>query len=166
MRTRTFGWLFAGLLTLLPALNSYASGATVLYGDQTFVIDAVLDSGTDLWVTPKDLTRISGFVLKPEGACLEDLCIPIVQSEDSRLFVRRNGQGFVNVTELARKVQQPFVSDANASVWSFGALPTVRRPFLESAIAPNFTLTDRNGEIVRLSDFLGKKVMIITWASW
>ena len=32
--------------------------------------------------------------------------------------------------------------------------------------APDFALPDRNGKIVRLSDFRGKKVVLVTWASW
>ena len=31
---------------------------------------------------------------------------------------------------------------------------------------PDFALPDRNGKTVRLSDFRGKKVLIVTWASW
>ena len=94
------------------------------------------------------------------------MCIPISQDADSDLFVRRDGKGWINVTELAREIEQPFVRDSEASAWSFGAVPLVRRPFLDSAIAPDFALTDRTGKTVRLSDFRGKKVLIMTWASW
>ena len=166
MKTRIIGCLGTALAVVLFASGAYAGGMTVLYDDQTIAIDKVLADPTDLWVSPEDLTRINGFVLKPEGACLEDLCIPIAQDKDSDLFVRRNGKGWINVTELARKIQQPFVSDPDAAVWSFGAIPVVRRSFLESAIAPDFALKDRTGKTVRLSDFRGKKVLIMTWASW
>ncbi len=166
MNVRIFGAIFAASLTLLALANAHAAGTTVLYNDQTILIDEVLADPTDLWVSPEDLTRVSGFVLKPEGACVEDLCIPIAQDKDSSLFVRRDGKAWINVTELARKVQQPVVADSESSVWSFGAVPAARRHFLESAIAPDFELTGRDGKTVRLSDFRGKKVMIITWASW
>ena len=33
-------------------------------------------------------------------------------------------------------------------------------------MAPDFALPDREGKLVRLSDFKGKKVLIVTWASW
>lgn len=166
MKTRIIACLCASAATMLLAAGSYAAGATVLYNDQTFAIEEVLASPNELWVSPADLTRINGFVLKPEGACLDDLCIPIAQNADSDLFVRREGKSWISLTELARKIQQPFVHDADAAAWSFGAMPLVRRSFLESAIAPDFALTDRNGKTVRLSDFRGKKVMIVTWASW
>ena len=32
--------------------------------------------------------------------------------------------------------------------------------------APDFELKDRDGNVVRLSDFRGKKVLLVTWASW
>ena len=85
---------------------------------------------------------------------------------DSDLFVTRDGQGYVNATAFADKVQQAYVSDPASGVWSFGLAPATRKAFLESAMAPDFALTDRNGDTVRLSDFRGKKVLIVTWASW
>ena len=36
----------------------------------------------------------------------------------------------------------------------------------EPIIAPDFELQDLNGNMVKLSDFLGKKVMINFWATW
>lgn len=143
-----------------------SADVTILFNDEVIPVEQTLADPVDLWVTPEDMTRINGFELKPEGACLNEICIPIKQDEDSRVFVRRLGQSWVNLSELARKLQQPFVSDAESSVWSFGAIPSVRKPFLESAIAPDFELEDRNGDLVRLSDLRGKKVVIMTWASW
>ena len=32
--------------------------------------------------------------------------------------------------------------------------------------APNFTLPDINGKQHSLADFKGKKILLITWASW
>jgi peroxiredoxin len=32
--------------------------------------------------------------------------------------------------------------------------------------APDFTLPDIDGQLHSLSDFLGKKVFLVTWASW
>lgn len=164
IRFRTY--LCMGLAMVFSAIGAVEAEVVALYNDQTIVIQDTLNDPIDLWVSPEDLTRINGFVLKPEGACLDEICIPIKQDEDSALFVRRAGQSWVNVSELARKLQQPIVSNPEVSVWSFGAIPLVRRPFLDSAIAPDFALMDRNGKEVRLSDFRGKKVMIMTWASW
>jgi hypothetical protein len=153
-------------LTSICTMPSLAEGATALYLDRVVEIDSTLADPNDLWVLPADLTRINDFELKPEGACLDDLCVPVKQDRDSNIFVRRDQQGWFNVSELARRLEQASVFDADARAWSFGVIPATRRDFLERGIAPDFTLPDRNGNPVRLSDFRGKKVMILSWASW
>jgi hypothetical protein len=82
------------------------------------------------------------------------------------MYVKRAGQGWFNVTGLARRLQQEFVVDREHGVWSFGGIPVSRNAFMQSAAAPDFALPDRDGKMVRLSDFRGKKVLIVTWASW
>ncbi len=82
------------------------------------------------------------------------------------MFVTRRGQPWFNVTELARKLEQAYVVDHDHHVWSFGEVPVTRTSFLNAAIAPDFALPNRAGDLVRLSDFRGKKVFIVTWASW
>jgi len=58
------------------------------------------------------------------------------------------------------------VADRVARVWSFGEMPLLRGQFIESRVAPDFALPDRSGRPVRLSDFRGRKVLVLTWASW
>ena len=156
-----------GAATLAMALAAPAFGsATVLYDDTAVTIDETLADPTDLWVRPKDLERVNGFELKPQGACLDEICIPVRQDTDSDLFVRRGGKSWFNVTELAKVLRQPVAADYDASVFSLGAIPVQRVAFTENAIAPDFELVDGNGQSVRLSDFKGKKIMLLTWASW
>ena len=154
------------LTALAVAANVTAQAATAIAGGEAFAIETTLPDVRHLWVTPEDFTRINGFVLKPEGACLDDICIPLRQDRDGGLFVTREGQSWLNATAFADKVQQAYVVDRETGVWSFGQVPAVRKAFLESAMAPDFALRNRDGNIVRLSDFRGKKVLIITWASW
>ena len=45
-------------------------------------------------------------------------------------------------------------------------MPAVRQMGLESAIAPDFEVTQCNGDMLRLSDLRGRKVVLFTWASW
>jgi len=45
-------------------------------------------------------------------------------------------------------------------------MPVLRSAFVNSRIAPDFAVPDRKGRVVHLSDFRGKKVLIVTWASW
>jgi hypothetical protein len=143
-----------------------AEPVTVLYDDRVVEIERTLADPNDLWVVPEDLPRVDDFELKPEGACLDELCVPVLQDRDSEMFVTRAGQSWFNVTELARKLEQAYVADHDHRVWSFGEIPVTRTRFLRSAMAPDFALPNREGDVVRLTDFRGKKVLIVTWASW
>ncbi len=145
---------------LLPADTILKNGAVIT------VEHPLLERG-ELWVTAKDLERINGLALKPPGVlCVGDVCINLSQKGDNALLRKRDGQDWVNVTGLAQKIRQPFAADPETKTWSFGPIPETRTPFLKSAVAPNFELPDRKGKIIRLSDYRGKKVLLVTWASW
>jgi hypothetical protein len=153
-----------GAAALLPqALGGGrpGAGATVLYDGRAI---ALARTGTEpangnaLWIEKSDLPRINDFVLKPQGACRADVCIPI-----PRTMTR--GTSF-NLSAFAQRVGQRVVSDAPSRVWSFGEIPVVRGAYLESRMAPEIAVPDRKGRTVKLSQFRGKKVLLVTWASW
>ncbi len=152
--------LAVGLITT----TAWAAPATVLYNDSVFDVAQTLTDPDDLWVSASDLTRISGFALKGNQACLKDLCVPAAPNSDVR--VQRSGQTWISITELARRLRQAVAVDAERNVWSFGEIPATRTGFLDKAMAPDFTLETREGKSVSLADFRGKKVLIVTWASW
>ena len=142
--------------------NAESSCATVLYDDKAVALDAI---GRDpeqvkdeLWIRTRDLPRINQFEVKPQGACRADLCIPI--SKDMR-----HGEYF-NLSAFAKKIGQPVVADTEARVWSFGEIQALRGTFLQNRIAPDFVVPDRAGRPVHLSQFRGKKLLVMTWASW
>jgi len=138
---------------------------TVLYNDRAVTVEKTLADPNDLWLAPADLTAINGCELKPEGICLGETCIPISQ-ENEDLLVKRDGKSWINATELARKLGQAYAVDRETGTWSFGEIPSQRAAFLKSAVAPDFALRDRQGKTVRLSDYRGKKILLVTWASW
>jgi len=146
----------SGTAALTPAISSADPTATVLYGDRSVKLDKFRPEGNELWVQSQDLPRINEFEVKPQGACRADVCIPI--SKDLQKT------GWFNLTGFARKIHEAFVADSG--VWSFGEIPVLRSGFFNSRIAPDFTAPDRAGRQVHLSDFRGKKVLIVTWASW
>jgi len=55
---------------------------TILYQERKSHIDAAEVDGDELWVTLPELHAASGWELKPEGVCLEEICVPV---PDSRL---------------------------------------------------------------------------------
>ena len=121
-------------------------------------------------MTPEELTSINDFVLKPEGACLDDLCIPVARGtspdDEKAVVVEHSGSEYFDLLRFAAKIGQPVVTDKETSISSFGAIPATRSQLFEEALAPDFELPDADGNLHRLSDHRGKKVLIITWASW
>jgi len=144
------------------SLNS-SNVATVLYAGKVFELAQAL-SKDGLWVTPEDLTAINGFELKPEGACFESICIPI--KENSDLLKNEADQEWFNLTTFAELLEQACVADIDNKVWSFGEIPAKRQSMMNDAQAPDFEITDRQGKVIRMSDYKGKKALIITWSSW
>lgn len=135
--------------------------ATVLCQGRNVTLSEVGD-GEDLLIRPEDLTAINGFTLKPEGACYEDMCIPISQT----LFVEQNGKKWFDLTAFADLLGQPYVADTSERVWSFAEIPAKRDSMMQDAMAPDFEVTDREGQVVRMADLKGKKALIVTWSSW
>ncbi len=135
----------------------------VLYNNAATELSQVLDA-PGLWVTPDDLTRINGFVLKPEGACLDDLCVPVAGNND--LVQHVEGDTWFCLSAFAELMEQAYVVDDAAHVYSFGDFPARRHAMLNDAQAPDFEIADRAGNVIRLADLKGKKALIITWSSW
>jgi len=132
--------------------------ATVLYDDHAIALDRVgSDPAGALWIRKRDLPRVNGFTLKPQGACRAELCIPIPD------MVRGD---YFNLTAFAKKAGQKVVVDAEARVWSFGEMQALGGGLSNSRMAPDFTVPDRLGRPVHLAGFRGKKALVVTWASW
>ncbi len=138
-----------------------SGSTTVLYQGKTIVLHNTGD-GEGLLVRPADLPQINGFELKPEGACYQDMCIPLTDN----LLVEQNGTQWFDLTAFADLLEQPYVADTDASVWSFAEMPAKRESMMVDAQAPDVEITDRSGKVIRLADFKGKKALIVTWSSW
>ncbi len=135
--------------------------ATLLYQGKTLVLGKT-GNGDGLLVDPDELPGINGFELKPEGACYQDMCIPLTDG----LLVTVDGKQWFNLTAFADLLGQPYVADADANVWSFAEIPAKRQNMMQDAMAPEFEVTDRKGNVIRMSDLKGKKALIVTWSSW
>lgn len=134
---------------------------TVLYQGKAVTLSDT-GNGAGLLIRPQDLSRVNGFELKPEGACFKDMCIPM----NDDLLVEQDGRQWFDLTAFADLLGQPYVADRESRVWSFAEIPAKRESMLVDAMAPEFEVTDRQGKVVRLADFKGKKALIVTWSSW
>jgi hypothetical protein len=125
--------------------------ATVLTGQGELKVEA-----TDgLWLSADDAERATGWTLKPEGMCQDDVCVAMPVRD-----------GRVDVAALWQKLDRPVVHDAAGETWALGAGAEQRNAGLAGLMAPDFTLPDLAGTSHTLSALRGKKVFLCTWASW
>jgi hypothetical protein len=144
-------------LTAAPAVaNAKEAEPVILFGDKSVTLGRHRLEGNQLWIRSSDLPRVNGFEVKPQGACRADVCIPL--SKDLKKG------GWFDLSGFARKLKQAEVADSG--VWSYGEIQMLSQAFVDSRIAPDFAVPDRTGRVVHLSDFRGKKILIVTWASW
>jgi hypothetical protein len=138
----------------------------VIYDDVATEVAVAPNSSTDLWITTSDLTRATRFVIKPQGVCRDELCFPLPKSRKAEFVSKKGATTWFNLSEFAQLIRQPVVADQKNGVWYFGARDAEQNGYLASLEAPNFTLPDLNGRMHSLTDFRGKKVLLVTWASW
>ncbi len=138
----------------------------VIYDSVATEVSAAPESSSDLWITTGDLSLATRFVIKPQGVCRDELCFPLPKNRKAEFVSKKGKTTWFNLSEFARLVKQPFATDQKNGVWYFGARNSEQTGYLTSLKAPDFTLPDLNGKLYSLADFRGKKVLLVTWASW
>jgi hypothetical protein len=111
-------------------------------------------------LTPAALEQALGWKLEVRGLCRGDTCIPVRRFAD-----RVNGDG-VDLAAFAELVGRPLALDAEAGAAVLGTSAGERQEQLASLEAPDFSLPDLEGTPHALSAQRGKKVLLVTWASW
>ena len=96
-----------------------------------------------------ELHRRTGWEIKSEGACREDVCVPL--------------GGEYSLQRFAARLGMPLIEDPETAVWCLG--PATGSP-LTTASAPDFDLPDWKGNPFRLSSLRGQKVLLLAWAPW
>jgi len=139
---------------------------TVIYDGVATEVVVDPNSSTDLWITTGDLARATRFVIKPQGVCRDELCFPLPKSRKAEFVSKKGTTTWFNLSQFARLIKQPVVADQKNGVWYFGARAAEQTGYLTSLKAPDFTLPDLSGKLHSLADFRGKKVLLVTWASW
>ena len=108
-----------------------------------------------LWLSADDAERATGWTLKPEGMCQDDVCVPLPVRD-----------GRVDVAAFWRLLGRPVVQrrgrrDVGARRRRGAAQQRARR-----ADGAGLHAARPRGMPHTLSALRGKKVFLCTWASW
>ena len=129
-------------------------------GEHTF--PSAQAQGDHLWLSAADLEAATGWSSRPEGLCRGSVCVPIPAGRE-RDFLR---DARVDVAAFWRHLGKPLAHSTDGTAWVLGAGAADRAAALRSLEAPDFTLPDRDGRPHTLSAHRGKKVLLVSWASW
>ena len=160
------------VMVVIVAMQAVAAQATdqntrtLIYDGIATEVSAAPETSSDLWITTSDLARATRFVIKPQGVCRDELCFPLPANRKAEFVSKKGATTWFNLSNFARLIKQSFVTDQKNNVWYFGVRAEEQNAYLASLEAPNFTLPDLNGKPHSLADFRGKKVLLVTWASW
>jgi hypothetical protein len=134
--------------------------ATVtIISDEVRTVDALETDGR-LLIEPARLPDALGWELKPEGLCRGGVCVPV--ADVAALTV----DGRLDLAAVAAALGCPSVVDSRAGVAAVALPAEQRRQALDGLTAPEFTLSDLDGEAHSLSEWRGRKKLLVAFASW
>jgi hypothetical protein len=108
-------------------------------------------------VDPSQFAEATGWDPKPEGLCRGEVCVPAPGA--------LRPDGTLDVEIAAARLGMPMVSDDATGVHALGPA-TISGRSLETAVAADPTLIDRDGNPFKLSALHGRKVLLVAWASY
>jgi hypothetical protein len=135
---------------------------TVLTESGEWVVPEGEASREALWLPVRDAETATGWAAKPQGLCKGEVCVPLPAGREQE-FVHG---ARVNVAALWRHLGQPVVHSERGHTWVLAESARDRAASLRSLEAPDFTLPDVSGRMHCLRDYRGKKILLVTWASW
>ena len=127
--------------------------------DDPVVLDGSWVDG-EPYVSSEDVKEILGWELKNEGLCKGEVCIPLGDQVNSDL------DDSFNLSELARLVGRPSLTTSDIGAITIGQPYSVRSEALTKRTAPDFKLPDLAGVDRALSDWAGKKRLLVAFSSW
>lgn len=134
---------------------------TVLHEQRQTALSDARAEGEALWVTRDEVAQATDWQWKPEGLCREAVCVPLPKSGAP---IAREDR--LDLAAAWRHMGHPVIHDARGETWVLGTGAQQRAQTLSSGEAPDFMLSDLSGRAHRLSSYRGRKVLLVTWASW
>ncbi len=138
-----------------------ADAATAMVINDTDHVPVEATLGDRWLMDPTAFAALTGWTLKPEGMCRNDVCAPIFRKDE----VIAPG-GMIDLAGAAPVIGMTAVVDTERGVAALGASADARAGEMTTLRAPGFTLPDLHGTPVSLHDFDRRKVLLLAWSSW
>jgi hypothetical protein len=132
---------------------------TLIDAERAVTVQATV-AGERVWLDPASLKDALGWEIHDGLLCNDAMCIPLA---DERALAGPEG---VDLEAFARALDRPLALDVAERGAFLGGSARERAGALASQQAPDFTLPDLAGRGHSLSEHRGKKVLLVTWASW
>ena len=132
---------------------------TILIDGKRHDVEATL-SGEQLWLDSDSVASLVGWDVKDGTLCRRDQCISLAAHPG----VANGAQ--VDLVALAGLLNMPHAVALAHRVLSLTESPEQKSALLTGDVAPDFALPDLAGREHLLSDYRGRKVLLVTWASW
>ena len=134
-------------------------GLVVKKDGETMAVEVVSNFG-EFAVSLADFARATGWQLKPQGLCIDEICVPVREAN------RLTEGASIDLVEFARVTKQNIVFDRQRQVAALGERADSRSDSMSSLLAPDFKLPDIHGRQVSFSDFNRRKRLLLAWSSW
>lgn len=102
-----------------------------------------------------EVLELTGWELKPEGACRGAECVPLPGLDIDRP---------IDIVDFAERMGMPVAGAPDHGAWTLGRRAS--GSVLESAACPLVVLEDFGGDAFDLASLRGRKVLLLAWASW
>ncbi len=133
---------------------------TIVTDDGDATVDATRTDAS-VRLDPAALTRATGWALKPEGLCRDDICVPV---RDRDVLA---SPGAIDLRAFAAVLRRPLVVDDEVDLAVLGASTTDRAAEREGMRVPaDLALRDLDGNVHHWGDLGRKKKLLFAWASW
>ena len=127
--------------------------------EQPSTVTALWDEGRPI-VDPELLGELLGWEWRAEGLCRETVCVPVADRSQVE-----HDEG-IDILAVAEILDRPTVIDPDAGLLVVGQPAGDRLEALHGRRAPDFTLPDLTGSLHSFSDWVGRKRLLVAFASW
>jgi len=149
----------AAILIARATIREGAMSTITVITDQAVTVPGRVE-GTRVLLNATHLEEATGWVRKPQGLCLGDVCVPVADPATLEAGTA------LDLAVLAGMLGRRCVVAPEVAVAAIGLDAADRQGALEGLRAPDFVLPDLDGNVHWLSESAGSKRLIVAFASW